>query len=195
MAADADSSAGPTLVGARVRLRPWHDDDLAPFAAMNADPAVMRHFPATLTRAESDAMVGRARAAMAERGFGAWALEVPEIGFAGFVGLTRVPFEAPFSRLEAPAVEVGWRLCRAAWGQGYASEAARLALAHGFEVLARGEIVSFTTLANTPSIRVMQRIGMAPAGPFDNPRVPIGHPMRPHVLYRIERSRWRAPQT
>ncbi len=194
MPADAGDKLVPTLVGPRVRLRQWRDDDLAPFAAMNADPAVMRHFPAALTRTESDAMAGRARASMAVNGFGAWALEVPQIGFAGFVGLTRVPFEASFSKLEAPATEIGWRLCRKAWGHGYASEAARLALAHGFEVLALGEIVSFTTLGNTPSQRVMQRIGMLEAGHFENPRLPTGHPMRPHVVYRLDCGSWRKRQ-
>ena len=195
MAAGAGELAAPTLVGLRVRLRPWRDDDLADFAEMNADPLVMRHFPAALTRAESDTMAGCARAAMAANGFGAWALEVPQIGFAGFVGLTRVPFEAPFSRLDSPAIEIGWRLCRDAWGHGYASEAAQLALRQGFEVLGLDEIVSFTTVGNTASQRVMQRIGMQEAGHFEHPRLPTGHPMRPHVVYRLQAGTWRERQT
>lgn len=176
----------PTLRTARTRLRPWTDADRAPFAALNADPEVMAHFPSTLSRDQSDALVDRIQAAFEAQGFGFWALEV-EGGpsFVGFVGLSVPPYALPFG----PCVEIGWRLARAAWGHGYAQEAAREALRFGLHDLALPEIVSFTARTNTRSQRVMQAIGMQhdPAGDFVHPRVPAGHPLAPHVLYRKRR--------
>jgi RimJ/RimL family protein N-acetyltransferase len=176
--------SGPVLRTERLVLRPWRDADLAPFAALNADPEVMRYFPATLSRAESDAVAGRIRESFAARGFGNWAVEVPGVTpFAGFVGLSVPRFDAPFM----PCVEIGWRLARACWGKGYASEAARAALDFGFASLKLPEIVSFTVVANLPSRRVMERLGMRhdPSGDFDHPVLAAGHPLRRHVLYRL----------
>jgi ribosomal-protein-alanine N-acetyltransferase len=169
-------------------LRRWRDSDREPFAALNADPRVMEHFASTLTRAESDAMVDRIEAAFENDGFGLWAVELVATGdFAGFVGLSIPTFEAHFT----PAVEVGWRLAREHWGHGYATEAARAALAYGFDVAALEEIVSFTVPQNLRSRRVMERIGMTydPADDFDHPRFPEGHRVRRHVLYRVARAR------
>lgn len=173
-----------TLQTDRLLLRRWRPQDRAPFAAMNADPAVMEHFPAPLTRAESDALVDRLEAGFDVGPYGLWALERRADGaFLGFTGLLDVSFDAPFT----PAVEVGWRLPAFAWGHGYASEAARASLAYGFDVLGLPEIVSFTAKRNTRSIAVMERIGMTrdPTGDFDHPRIAAGHPLRPHVLYRV----------
>lgn len=170
----------------RLRLRDWRDDDVDRFAAMNADPAVMAHFPAPLTREETEAVVGRIRAHLAGHGFGLWAVEIPGVTrFAGFIGLSHVRFEAPF----APAIEIGWRLAVPFWGAGYATEGARAALAYAFDVLGLDEVVSFTIPANLRSQRVMQRIGMQrdPAGDFDHPLLPDGHRIRRHVLYRARR--------
>ena len=179
----------PTLTTDRLLLRPWRDADVDPFAALNADPAVMEHFPAVMTRAETEAGVARVRQVFAERGFGWWAVEVPGVApFIGFVGLWVPSFEAPFT----PCVEVGWRLAKDYWGQGYATEGAREALRFGFEDLGLKEIVSFTATTNLPSQAVMQRLGMThnPADDFDHPKLPEGHPLRRHVLYRIEQLRW-----
>lgn len=173
-----------TLRTDRLILRPWREDDFTPFAAMSADPKVMEHFPSTLTREESDAVAARLKAHIDTHGFGFWALEVPGVApFIGFAGLQHVSFNAPF----VPAVEIGWRLAPQYWGVGYASEAARAALAHGFGPLGLSEIVSFTIPANTRSQAVMRRIGMTrdEQGDFAHPRVPEGHSMRRHVLYRI----------
>lgn len=178
------SVSGPVLKTERLLLRPWCDEDLAPFAAMNADPEGMRYFPATLSHAESDALAGRILEGFAARGFGNWAVEVPGVTpFVGFVGLSVPRFEAPFM----PCVEIGWRLARACWGKGYATEAARAALAFGFGNLKLPEIVSFTVVANLPSRRVMERLGMRhdPSGDFDHPSLAPGHPLRRHVLYRL----------
>jgi ribosomal-protein-alanine N-acetyltransferase len=158
---------------------------------MNADPQVMEHFPAALTRAESDDFVDRIEAGFADRGFGLWALEVAQPGelageFIGFAGLSVPSFEAHFT----PAVEIGWRLARPAWGHGYASEAARRALGVAFDDYGLPEVVSFTSVTNERSQAVMRRIGMThdPADDFDHPRLPPGHRIRRHVLYRAARS-------
>jgi len=173
------------LEGDRVRLRGWREDDLEPFAALNADPVVMEHFPATLTRGESDAMVrDRVVPHFEQRGFGLWAVEIPgSTAFAGFVGLQAPTFEAWFT----PCVEIGWRLARPYWGAGYATEAASLALGFGFERAGLDEIVSFTAPVNVRSVAVMERLGMTRAGEFEHPRLPAGHPLRLHVLYRLSR--------
>ncbi|MEV6282179.1 GNAT family N-acetyltransferase [Kribbella sp. NPDC051770] len=170
----------------RLLLRGWTDADKEPFAALNADPAVMEHFPATMAPEDSYAMVDRMTRQMDEWGFGLWAAEVRETGrFIGFIGLSRPSFDAHFM----PAVEIGWRLSKDAWGNGYATEGARAALAHGFGSAGLDEIVSFTATTNLPSQRVMQRIGMThdEPGDFDHPRLPDGHRLQRHVLYRIGR--------
>ena len=172
------------LRGPRVLLRPWLPSDLAPFAALNADPEVMEHLPGPITREESDATATRIEAHLATRGFTFWALEVPgEVAFAGFVGLVVPRFEAHFT----PCVEIGWRLARAHWGKGYALEGAKVALRAAFGALGQSEVVSLTVPGNARSRRVMDRLGMThtPADDFDHPRVPEGSPLRPHVLYRL----------
>lgn len=170
----------------RLLLRRWRPEDREPFAALNADPAVMEHFVACPTRAESDDLVDRIEDTFDREGYGLWAVEVVADGsFAGFVGLWPATFDAAFT----PAVEVGWRLARHAWGSGYATEAAQAALRDGFERLGLDEIVSFTTVGNVRSRRVMEKIGMThdPADDFDHEAVPVDHPLRRHVLYRLAR--------
>jgi RimJ/RimL family protein N-acetyltransferase len=173
----------------RLRLRGWRESDRVPFAGLSADPVVMEHFPAPLTRAESDALVDRIVADLARQPFGLWAVETIDGGeFIGFVGLASWDFEAHFT----PAVEVGWRLARSAWGHGYATEAAGASITHGFEAVGLDEIVSFTTPVNTRSQAVMARLGMIrdPADDFDHPRMPPGHPLCRHQLWRLPRERW-----
>jgi RimJ/RimL family protein N-acetyltransferase len=175
----------------RLLLRGWRDGDREPFAALNADAEVMEHFPAPLTRSESDALVEMNVAHFSRHPFGLWAVEVVESGtFIGFTGLAEWAFEAHFM----PAVEVGWRLARPAWGHGYATEAARAALAFGFEVCDLDEIVSFTSVPNTRSRAVMARLGLTrdPADDFDHPKMPSGHRLERHVLYRLDRTTWLA---
>ncbi|WP_223528254.1 GNAT family N-acetyltransferase [Pseudomonas sp. GL-R-19] len=177
------------LESARLLLRQWRDEDLADFAAMCADPQVMRYFPATLSRLESASLIGRIRGHFAEHGYGLWALQRKDSGqFIGFTGLSVVGFDAPFT----PATEIGWRLAREHWGLGYASEAAWTALRCGFDRLPLKEVVAFTTHTNLPSEKVMQAIGMHndPADDFDHPQLEADHPLRRHVLYRISREQW-----
>ena len=168
----------------RLLLRRWREDDRVPFATLNADPIVMEHFPAPLDRAASDALIERIESDFDRLGFGIWAVEVPGVAsFVGFVGLSEPTFDAHFT----PAVEVGWRLARAYWGRGYATEAATAALAIGCDDLGLDEIVSFTVPANVRSRRVMERIGMShdPRDDFDHPRFAPGHRCCRHELYRI----------
>lgn len=171
----------------RLLLRDWADEDAAPFATMNADPAVMEFFPNPLSRTESDALMASAQAAIAANGFGLHAVEVKETGaFIGFVGLARPHFEAHFT----PAIEIGWRLARAAWGQGFATEAAHAVLHRAFGPLGLDALVSFTSVGNLRSRSVMERLGMTrdPADDFIHPSLPAGHSLAPHVLYRIDRK-------
>lgn len=171
----------------RLLLRRWLPEDLEPFAAMNSDPRVMRHFPDLLSRQESDALAARIEESFDENGFGLWAVEISGMtAFAGFIGLNIPRFQAHFT----PAVEVGWRIAAEHWNRGYATEGARAVLRFGFDTLQLDEIVSFTVPANLASRRVMEKIGMKhdPADDFDHPLLPVGHPLRRHVLYRIARS-------
>lgn len=176
---------------ARLKLRHWLPSDRAPFAALNADPAVMQFLPARLSREASDAIAAAAQAHLQRHGYGLWAVEVrggPP--FIGFVGLNVPSFEAPFT----PCTEVLWRLAHGSWGCGYATEAARACLAHAFTVLKVPEVVSFTVPANLRSRAVMVRLGMTrdPTGDFEHPRLPEGHALRQHVLYRLTRGKWDA---
>ncbi|MEZ5930526.1 MAG: GNAT family N-acetyltransferase [Alphaproteobacteria bacterium] len=179
----------PVLRTERLILRRLRPDDMDAFAAMNADPEVMRYFPACLSRAETEALAARMDRHVERHGFGWWAVEAPGVApFVGFVGLMSPAFHAAFT----PCVEVGWRLVRAAWGRGYATEAGQASVDFAFETLGLGEIVSMAVADNHPSRRVMERLGMRrrPADDFGHPKLPFGHPLRHHVLYRLSRADW-----
>ena len=177
------------LTTARLRLRPWRDEDLEPFAALNADPRVREFFPSLQTHQESAESMRCIEDHFRRRGFGLWAVEV--IGtapFIGFVGLSVPSFDAPFM----PSVEVGYRLAFEHWGRGYATEGARAALAFGFTALGLAEIVAMTAAGNERSRRVMERLGMKhnAADDFDHPNIAAGHPLCRHVLYRLTAPEW-----
>ena len=175
----------------RLILRDWVDADAEPYAALNADPRVMEFFPAALTRQQSDAQMELIRGFIADHGFGLYAAEEKASGhFLGFVGLWPPSFKAHFT----PAVEIGWRLRRESWGQGYATEGARAVAAHAFEILGFDALVSFTTEWNRASRRVMEKIGMTydPADDFLHPNLPPDHKLSKHVLYRLSRADWLA---
>jgi RimJ/RimL family protein N-acetyltransferase len=173
----------------RLLLREWRDIDREPFAALNADPEVRRYFDGLMTREQSDEMVDRMQQGLDDRGWGLWAVEVRDgsevagPGCIGFVGLNVPSFKAAFT----PCVEIGWRLARAAWGVGYAPEAARVVRDLAFDTIGLHEIVSFTAVENQPSRRVMEKIGMHrdPADDFDHPNVAPENPLCHHVMYRL----------
>lgn len=178
------------LLTERLILRDWREEDRAPFAAMNADPQVMRFFPETLTEAESNKIVDRLKASYAETGMTFFATEEQATGrFVGLIGLRQVPQHLPI----APVVELGWRLIADVWGRGYAPEAARALLQIGFEEFDQELLVAYTTPPNAPSRRVMEKIGMVrdKDRDFDHPELPADHPMRRHVVYSIDRDIWR----
>lgn len=182
----------PIIRTERLILRQWNDADLEFFAKLNADPRVMEYFPSILSRDESDAMAKRMATKIGERGWGFWAVSAPRVAdFIGFVGLNAIDQSTLQARF-SPAVEIGWRLAFEYWGKGYAAEGARAALAYGFETLKLNEIVSFTAVGNTRSRAVMERIGMHhdSKDDFDRPELPEGHPLRRHVLYRIDYPGW-----
>lgn len=178
-----------TLQTQRLRLRPWQPCNYAPFAQLNANPQVMRYFPSTLDTAASNALADKLQAAIAQRGWGFWAVEVKATqAFIGMLGLNIPTAALPFQ----PCVEIGWRLAPHAWGYGYATEAAQAALAFGFNTLQLEEIVSFTALPNLPSQAVMQRLGMQrQAQTFAHPALPAGHALSEHCLYRLNQKHWR----
>jgi len=171
-----------SLRTSRLLLRPWGDEDTAPFVEMSSDPVVMEYLlPA------GEAWAAWARAHWDEHGFGQWVVKLPgEASFIGVVGLAVVSYEAHFT----PAVEVAWRLARPYWGRGYAAEAAKAALDYGFEQLGLSEIVALTVPANQRSRRVMERLGMTRSSEddFDHPRLPEG-PLKRHVLYRLRKPK------
>ena len=177
------------LTTARLLLRQWRDEDLDPYAALNADPRVREFYPSLQSYQESADSMHRIRDHFQRRGFGLWAVEV--IGgapFIGFIGLSVPSFDAPFM----PCVELGYQLAFATWGHGYATEGSRAAVEFGFATAGLPEIVAMTTVGNERSRRVMERLGMTrnPADDFDHPHLAAGHPLRRHVLYRLTAREW-----
>jgi 3-dehydroquinate dehydratase/shikimate dehydrogenase len=179
----------------RLILREWKAADREPFARVNAEPRVMEYLGEPLSRKQSDDLADRIETHSRTRGFGLCAAELAETGeFIGFIGLAVPGFEAAFS----PCVEIGWRLAVEYWDKGLATEGAREVVRYAFEELKLPELVSFTTVGNKSSRRVMEKLGMTrdPADDFDHPKLPAGHPLRRHVLYRLlsERRRNSAAQ-
>ncbi|MDI4659112.1 GNAT family N-acetyltransferase [Xanthobacter autotrophicus] len=175
----------PVLRTERLVLRPWRPGDRDGLWRMQSNPATMEFLMRVPDRAASDAVADRADAHFARHGFGLWVVEAPGMtDFAGYTGLVHVPYAEHFT----PAVEIGWRFDPAFWGHGYATEAARAALAFGFGTLGLAEIVAITVPVNRRSRAVMERLGMVrdANGDFDHPAVPVGHPLRRQVLYRLK---------
>jgi len=173
-----------TIATDRLLMRRWRESDRAPFAALNRDPDTMRFFPSTLDRAASDALVDLIESRFDEQGYGLWALEIARTGeFIGFTGLNPMPAGVP----GAGGVEVGWRLARHAWHQGYATEAASASMDVAFGGVGLDEIWSMTAVLNEPSQAVMRRLGLTEVARFDHPKVPAGHRLQPHVTYHLAR--------
>ncbi|MEN2750326.1 GNAT family N-acetyltransferase [Psychrobacter sp. FBL11] len=176
------------LTTQRLVLRQWQPSDLAVFAKMNADPEVMRYFPKLLTPTLSDAIANKCQRLIEDNGWGFWAVSLKKSNiFIGMVGLNTAHADMPF----APNVEIGWRLHKDYWGQGYATEAARASLRLAFEELELDEVVAFTAVVNTHSQLIMQRIGMSNTQDnFDHPMLDPSHPLAEHVLYKITQQEW-----
>ncbi len=189
----AKMSIIPTFQTKRLILRNWRESDLLPFSTLNGTPEVMEYMPGILTKPESDALAFKIKNSLERLSFGLWAVEVKTDGnFIGFVGLSRPTFDAHFT----PCIEIGWRISLEHWGKGYATEAALKATELGFEKFGLNEIVSFTAPNNQRSRRVMEKLGMLhnPIEDFNHPKLPNGHPLKPHVLYRLKKTVWNSLQ-
>lgn len=173
----------PAIATARLRLRQWTDEDVAPWAQMNADPRVMEFFVTTTPRERSFELAALMREDIAKNGYGWFVMERRDApGFAGVIAIDDIHYDMPFR----PLREIGWRLPVESWGHGYATEAAQATLQFAFEQLRWPEVVAMTAIINARSRRVMEKLGMThdPSEDFDHPRVPDGHPIKRHVLYR-----------
>lgn len=176
----------------RLLLRQWRYEDFPVYAQLNADPTVMRYFPACLSRQQSDEQAHRHQQGIAEKGWGFWAVELKSTGeFIGITGLHAVSAESGIPH--APLLEIGWRLCAGHWGKGYATEAAKRSLRFAFEQLGVSNVYAFTARVNQPSQRVMIKAGMENTGEvFDNPKLAPGHELERHCLYRITKGRYQS---
>ncbi|NOX43531.1 MAG: GNAT family N-acetyltransferase [Gammaproteobacteria bacterium] len=174
----------------RLKLRQWRKDDLPIFAKLNADPVVMKYYPDVLSEKQSNEMAEKIESSIAQRGWGFWAVEKTDNkNFIGFVGLNEPTYDLPVT----PCVEIGWRLAKKYWGNGYATEAAKAAMVVAFDKLNFSEIVSFTSVSNKQSRAVMERLGMINMQEnFEHPLIPENSPLREHVLYKIEKQHWKA---
>ncbi|OUS29048.1 GNAT family N-acetyltransferase [Gammaproteobacteria bacterium 45_16_T64] len=172
----------------RLLLRQWKDDDFAVFAKMNADPQVMEYYPETLGTEASNAMAQKIQGLLSERSWGFWAVEtLKDHQFIGFVGLHKPSYDLPVT----PCVEIGWRLGKEFWGNGYATEAGSECLRFAFDELDLNEVFSFTSITNTKSSAVMERLGMINTQEnFEHPIIPENHPLREHVLFKITQAQW-----
>lgn len=180
-----------SIASKRIGLRKFRSGDLDAMSAINADPQVMEHYPSTYDRHQTQDFIQRVNGKIDENGFSMWAAELIATGeLLGFVGISKVPFEEDFT----PAVEIGWRLAKKHWGHGYATEAANACLQFAFEKAQLDSVVSFTSLPNERSEKVMQRIGMTKVGEFDHPKIEKGHRLQKHVLYKISKADWQEKQ-
>lgn len=171
----------------RLILRPWKKEDLEPLCRLNSDSHVMEFLLTPLSHEESKARLDVYSRHISDNGWGLWAVSVPGVSdFIGWIGLWPISFESHFT----PAIEVGWRLLPEFWGYGYATEGAKAALQYGFDILKLDEIVAITVPANVRSRRVMEKLGMHtdPSDNFEHPKVPAGHPLKEHVLYRLKHT-------
>lgn len=169
----------------RLGFRQWKEEDKIPFSKMNNNIDVMKYFPSVLTRRESDTFVDKIVKHFEEQGYGLWSVEIKENQtFIGFIGFFNATFEAYFT----PCIEIGWRLDNEFWNRGYATEGAKACLEFAFNKLGMDEIYSFTSRLNKPSINVMKKIGLEKVGSFNHPRVELNNPLRPHVLYKIDKA-------
>lgn len=172
-----------TFESERLGFRRWQEADKILFAQMNADRKVMRYFPNPLTREESDQLIAKFECHFQEKGYGIWAVELKESKkFIGFIGLLTIRMDVDFQ----DSTEIGWRLDYPFWKKGYAVEGAKACLNYAFHTLQLSEVYSFTAVLNKDSEKVMQRIGMSKVKEFNHPKLETDHPLRRHVLYKLE---------
>ncbi len=172
----------------RLLLRPWRSEDFPLFAQMNADPEVMAYYPSVLNNDESNALAHKFSSLLLNQSWGFWAVEhMDRSEFIGFVGLHKPQYHLPVS----PCIEIGWRLAKEYWGNGYATEAAFASLYFAFEQLNLAQVYAFTPVANQKSWSVMQRLGMENTqNNFKHPMIPKHHTLAEHLLYKINKQQY-----
>ncbi|EQB34652.1 hypothetical protein M948_19895 [Virgibacillus sp. CM-4] len=169
----------------RLGFRSWQASDREPFAAMNADPEVMRYFPTPLSKERSDWLIKRFEKHMDDKGYGIYAVDrLEDQQFIGFIGLATINMNVEFKH----EVEIGWRLDKTYWKKGYAVEGATACLQHAFDDFHLSTIYSFTAKINKPSEKVMERIGMEKIKEFQHPNIEAGNPLKQHILYKISKT-------
>lgn len=174
----------------RLLLRQWRNEDFLPFSQITSDPRTTEFFSTSaLNREESDRLADSFMAGIEKRGWGFWAVSVPGVSdFIGYIGLSPVDYKTHFT----PAVGIGWQLSYDYWGKGYATEGAKEVLRQAFTLLKLDEVVSITVPGNKRSIRVMEKIGLhrRQEDDFDHPILPIEHPLKKRILYRLRKEEW-----
>lgn len=171
----------------RLRLRTWKEGDKQALITISQDPEVMQHFPSIPSNDDVKNLFDKINQHQKDKGYSLYAVELKSTAdFIGFVGLLTVGYQAHFT----PAVEIGWRIAKAYWNKGYATEAAKAVLKKAFFDFKLHEIVSFTTTTNLASQRVMQKIGLhhSTHDDFDHPRIDKNNPLCRHVLYRLSKK-------
>lgn len=171
----------------RLGFRNWSKNDLEEFAKLNADPEVMEHFPKPLSRVETEEYIDRLILRFKVQGYCYFATEVIETGeFIGMIGITDQEFKSEFT----PATDIGWRLKKTAWGNGYATEGAERCLEYAFDTLKKDKIISTCTSNNKSSENVMKKIGMVKVGEFNHPYLKDYPKLEKCLCYEITKSRW-----
>ena len=168
----------------RLGFRTWSNNDLEPMTSINSDAEVMQFFPKTQTQDDTANFIKRMQKSYAENGFCYFAVELLSTGeFIGFIGLSIQTFEADFT----PITDIGWRLSKNTWGKGFATEGAKRCLTYAFDNLKLDKVLSTSPIINTPSINIMEKIGMLKVKEFEHPLLLNNEKLKKCVLYRIDR--------
>jgi RimJ/RimL family protein N-acetyltransferase len=171
----------------RLGFRNWSGKDLTEFSKLNADLEVMEHFPKPLTEKETADFIDRLKKHYADNGFNYFATEVLDSGeFIGFIGLAFKDFKTEFT----PAVDIGWRLKKSSWGNGYATEGASRCLEFGFNQLNLEKIIATCTEKNVKSENVMKKIGMGKIGNFKHPLLEEYPEYQKCICYAVTKETW-----
>ena len=174
-----------TIKSDRLGLRNWKDSDLTEMAALNADPEVMRYFPKTQSIEHTQQFILRMQAHFTKAGYCYFAAErLEDQAFLGFIGIMYQDYEADFT----PCVDIGWRLAKSFWGNGYATEGAQACLTFAFEKLNLEKVYSLASKKNLPSINVMKKIGMVHQYYFDHSKLLDYPSLKTCTLYLKNRS-------
>ncbi len=171
----------------RLGFRNWKKNDLTEFAKMNADLSVMEHFPKPLTKSETAELIDRLKNHYNKNAYTYFATEILESGeFIGFIGLAFQEYKTDFT----PAVDIGWRLKKSAWGKGFATEGAKKCIEFAFDELNLDRVISICTKRNFKSENVMIKIGMKKRLTFDHPELEAYPEYQKCTCYEMRKIDW-----